>query len=212
MPDTFAIDAQNLARRYGRRWALADVSLQIPHGRVVMVAGRNGSGKSTLFRILSTAIRPDRGSANVLGFDLVKQRYDVRKGVALLSHYSYLYESLTAAENLRVVAEHRGVSRNGLRELLDRVRLGHRANDAVNTFSAGMRKRLSFARVLMQNASVVMLDEPYGQLDPEGFALVDEVVAELKSRGVTVMIATHQIEHVTNIADLTITLEAGRLC
>jgi len=66
--------------------------------------------------------------------------------------------------------------------------------------------------VLMQNASVVMLDEPYGQLDPEGFALVDEVVAELKSRGVTVVIATHQIEHVTNIADRTITLEAGRLC
>ena len=176
-----------------------------------MVAGRNGSGKSTLFRILSTAIRPDRGSANVLGFDLVKQRYDVRKGVALLSHYSYLYESLTAAENLRVVAEHRGVSRNGLRELLDRVRLGHRANDAVNTFSAGMRKRLSFARVLLQQPRIVLLDEPYGQLDPEGFALVDEVVHELQDAGVTVLIATHQLERGGRIAEDAIVLEQGRI-
>jgi heme exporter protein A len=211
MQDTLAIDAQGLARRYGRRWALADVSLRVPQGRVVMVAGRNGSGKSTLFRILSTAIRPDHGSASVLGFDLVKQRYDVRKGVALLSHYSYLYESLTAEENLRVSADHRGISRNGLKELLDRVRLGHRANDAVHTFSAGMRKRLSFARVLLQRPHLVLLDEPYGQLDPEGFALVDQVVHELQESGVTVLLATHQIERGGRLAQDAIVLEQGRL-
>jgi len=176
-----------------------------------MVAGRNGSGKSTLFRILSTAIRPDLGSANVLGFDLVKQRYDVRKGVALLSHYSYLYESLTAAENLRVVAEHRGVPRDGLHQLLDRVRLGQRANDTVNTFSAGMRKRLSFARILLQRPRIVLLDEPYGQLDPEGFALVEEVVHELQDDGVTVLIATHQLERGGRLAQDAIVLEQGRL-
>jgi len=211
MNDTVAIDAQNLARRYGRRWALADVSLRIPHGRVVMVAGRNGSGKSTLFRILSTAIRPDHGSANILGFDLVKQRYDVRKGVALLSHYSYLYESLTAFENLQVVAQHRGMSTRSLKELLDRVRLGHRANDAVHTFSAGMRKRLSFARILLQQPRLVLLDEPYGQLDPEGFALVDEVVHELQDNGVTVLIATHQLERGGRLAQDAVVLEQGRL-
>jgi len=211
MQDTFAIDAQNLARRYGRRWALADVSLRIPHGRVVMVAGRNGSGKSTLFRILSTAIRPDHGSATVLGFDLVKQRYDVRKDVALLSHYSYLYESLTAAENLQVTASHLGMSGNGLKDVLDRVRLGHRANDAVHTFSAGMRKRLSFARVLLQRPRIALLDEPYAQLDPEGFLLVDEVVEELKESGVTVLIATHQLERAGRLAEQTITLEQGRI-
>jgi heme exporter protein A len=211
MQDTLAIDAKNLARRYGRRWALADVSLRIPHGRIVMVAGRNGSGKSTLFRILSTAIRPDHGSANILGFDLVKERYDVRKGVALLSHYSYLYESLTAAENLQVVAEHRGLSKKGLKELLDRVRLGPRANDPVHTFSAGMRKRLSFARVLLQQPRLVLLDEPYGQLDPEGFALVDEVVHELQDFGVTVLIATHQLERGGRIAEDALVLEQGRL-
>jgi len=211
MEDTLAVDAQGLARRYGRRWALAEVSLQVPQGRVVMVAGRNGSGKSTLFRVLATAIRPDRGSATILGFDLVKQRYDVRREVALLSHYSYLYESLTAEENLRVAAEHRGISTKGLRDLLDRVRLGQRANDEVSTFSAGMRKRLSFARVLLQRPRVVLLDEPYGQLDPEGFALVDEVVNELKEVGVTILMATHQIERGGRLADDAIVLEQGRV-
>ncbi len=211
MQDTLAVDAQNLARRYGRRWALADVSLQVPQGRVVMVAGRNGSGKSTLFRVLSTAIRPDQGSARILGFDLVKDRYDVRRDLALLSHYSYLYETLTAEENLRVAAEHRGLSTNGLKTLLDRVRLGQRANDPVNTFSAGMRKRLSFARILLQQPRVVLLDEPYGQLDPEGFALVDEVVNELKSNGVTVLVATHQLERGARIATDAIALEQGRV-
>jgi heme exporter protein A len=176
-----------------------------------MVAGRNGSGKSTLFRVLSTAIRPDRGGAVVGGFDLVKDRYDVRKLVAILSHQTYLYEALTARENLRVVADHLGRGRADIDSLLDRVALGARKDDTVQTFSAGMRKRLSFARVLLQQPQIVLLDEPYGQLDPEGFALVDQVVGELKSRGVTVLMATHQVERGAGLADQAMILEAGKV-
>ena len=103
------------------------------------------------------------------------------------------------------------MSGNGLKDVLDRVRLGHRANDAVHTFSAGMRKRLSFARVLLQRPRIALLDEPYAQLDPEGFLLVDEVVEELKESGVTVLIATHQLERAGRLAEQTITLEQGRI-
>src|SRR3954464_6006947 len=103
-----AIDAQKLARRYGRRWALVDVSFRLRAGAVLVVAGRNGSGKSTLFRTLATAIRPDHGAAKVAGFDLGRERYDVRKVVALLSHQTYLYESLTARENLTILARFLG--------------------------------------------------------------------------------------------------------
>src|SRR5689334_518178 len=127
-----AIDAKNLARRYGRRWALIDVSFQVAAGSVLAVTGRNGSGKSTLFRTLATAIRPDRGSATVLGFDLVRERYDVRKSIALLSHYTYLYEQLTARENLVIAARFLGV--NGTDEALAKVNLAARADDAVATF------------------------------------------------------------------------------
>lgn len=211
MPQSAAVDATNLARRYGRRWALTDVSFNLAGGAVLMVAGSNGSGKSTLLRTLATAIRPDAGSARIGGFDVVTQREDVRKLVALLSHASYLYDSLTARENLTIVADHLGRLRDGIDALLDRVALGRRADDPVATFSAGMRKRLSFARVLLQEPRVALLDEPYGQLDPEGFVLVDEVVRELKSRGTTVIIATHQLERGGTIADEALMLNGGRV-
>jgi heme exporter protein A len=204
-----AIEVEKLARRYGRRWALADVTFQLAAGRVMMVAGRNGSGKSTLFRVLSTAIRPDLGVGKVGGYDVVHEREDVRRISALLAHQSYLYESLSAKENLDVVARFLGIDNE--KEILERVGLAQRADDPVATFSAGMRKRLSFARVLLQKPDIVFFDEPYGQLDPEGFRLVDAVVQELKARGATVLIATHQVEHVVSYADCSITLEAGRL-
>lgn len=204
-----AIDAQNLARRYGRRWAMADVSFQLRSGAVLVVAGRNGSGKSTLFRTLSTAIRPDRGVAKIHGFDLVRDRWDVRKLVALLSHQTYHYEQLTARENLEIAARFLGGGR--VDDALDRVGLLPRGDDAVATFSAGMRKRLAFARVLLQDPKVVLLDEPYGQLDPEGFVLVDEVVRGLKARGTTVLMATHQVDRGKGLADEFMQLEAGRV-
>lgn len=202
--ETAAIEARELSRRYGRRWALSNVTLRAERGEVVMIAGRNGSGKSTLLRVLATAIRPDAGSAAVLGFDVVKERENVRRATALLSHYAYLYEALTPRENLSLI-------RGDVDEALDRVGLRARADDPVSTFSAGMRKRLSFARVLMQRPDVVLLDEPYGALDPEGFVLVDRVVEELRARGATVVIATHQIERVSKWSDRRITLDAGRI-
>ena len=134
----------------------------------------------------------------------------MRAAIALLSHYSYLYESLTARENLQVFADHLRISRDGIMSLLERVTLAIADDYAVATFSAGMRKRLSFARVLLQDPQIVFLDEPYGQLDPEGFALVDDVVRELKSRGATVFMATHQIERVARFADVQLLLEQGR--
>lgn len=206
-----AIDAERLARRYGRRWALVEVSFRVPVGAVVMVAGRNGSGKSTLFRVLATAIRADAGRAEVLGFDLHRHREDIRKATAFLSHASYLYESLTARENLRVTADHLGSGRDAIVPLLERVELAGRADDPVSSFSAGMRKRLSFARALLQQPRLALLDEPYAGLDPPGFELVDGVIRELKQRGSTILIATHQLERTGQLSDLTLTLEEGRI-
>jgi heme exporter protein A len=176
-----------------------------------MVAGHNGAGKSTLFRVLATAIHPDRGTVKVGGFDLVENRQDVRKLTALLSHQSYLYESLTARENLEMVADHLGKPRGAVTGALEQVGLASRANDAVATFSAGMRKRLSFARVLLQEPGVVLLDEPYGALDPAGFDLVDRVIGELKRGGATILVATHQLERTAKLADRAMVLEQGRV-
>src|SRR5438105_4701521 len=139
--DELAIDAAHLARRYGRRWALADVSLQLPRGRVLLVAGRNGSGKTTLLRILATATRADAGRATVAGHDL-SQKNEIRRVTALLAHQSYLYESLTASENLEIVAFSVWRRRSRLRRqdclrhtetALERVGLADRADDPVST-------------------------------------------------------------------------------
>lgn len=205
------IEIERVGRRYGRRWALADVSFRVASGSVVMIAGPNGSGKSTLFRILATAIRPDRGRVTIDGLDVQRDRDDVRRTVALLGHASYLYEPLTGLENLRVFADHLGRSRDVLMPLLERVGLASRGSDPVSAYSAGMRKRLSFARVLLQEPRVVMLDEPYGQLDPEGFTLVDDVVRDLRARGSTVLMATHQLERGQRLADTAVCLENGRV-
>jgi heme exporter protein A len=213
-PDrTLAVEADGLCRRYGRRWALVDVSLGVPRGSACMVAGRNGSGKSTLLRVLSTAIHADRGRGRIEGFDLATASDEVRRRVALLSHAAYVYEALSPMENLRLLA--RFLGRDGGREailpVLAEVGLAERADDPVATFSAGMRKRLALARVLLQDATVVMLDEPYGQLDPPGFRFVEGLFARLRQRGTTVLVATHQLERGAALCDAGIVLEAGRL-
>jgi len=208
-----AVQARGLCRRYGRRWALVDVSFELPRGASVMLAGRNGSGKSTLLRLLATAIRPDRGEALVLGRDVQRERDAVRQTIALLSHASYLYEALTALENLQIAARFLGrdASRAALVPLLAEVELDGRADDAVQTFSAGMRKRLALARTLLQDAGLVLLDEPYGELDPPGFRLVDKLFATLKARGATVLMATHLLDRGAALCDLGLVLEQGRL-
>jgi len=204
-----AVETIGLSRRYGRRWALSDVSLGVPAGSVVMLAGRNGAGKSTLLSVLATALRPDHGSARVAGHDVRKERDLVRGKVALLGHHSFHYEALTARENLDIAASFLG--RPCDPGLLRRVGLETRADDPVSSFSAGMRKRLALARVLLQDKALVLLDEPYGELDPPGFELLDRVISELRSRAATVIIATHLVDRGRRLCDRALLLEEGRL-
>jgi len=209
MTTPLAVETIGLSRRYGRRWALSDVSLSVETGTVVMLAGRNGSGKSTLLRVLATALRPDHGTAKVAGHDVRHEREAIRRKVALLAHQSFLYEALSARENLGVAASF--LRRDAEADLLERVGLLGRADDPVASFSAGMRKRLALARVLLQDASVVLLDEPYGELDPPGFDLLDGAIAELRARGATVVMATHLVERGRRLCDRALLLEDGRL-
>jgi heme exporter protein A len=206
-----AVRASRLARRYGRRWALVDVSFEVPAGALVMLTGANGSGKSTLLRVLATSLRPDAGELAVLGLDVRAERDAVRRRTALLSHPTFLYEALSAEENLRIASRFLGRPPGDLRPRLEEVGLVDRAHDPVGTFSAGMRRRLAFARCLLQEPELALLDEPYAQLDPAGVRLVDDVVARLRARGSTVIMATHQLEKGRAQADLALELRAGRV-
>ena len=208
-----AVAAADICRRYGRRWALAEVSFEIPEGALVMVAGRNGSGKSTLLRILATAIRADRGTVRILGLDAKGERERVRQSVALLGHRTHLYEPLSALENLAVAARFLGrdAQRKSLLARLEEVGLGDRGDDPLHAFSAGMRQRLAIAFVLQQEPRVVLLDEPYGHLDPPGFLLVDGLLLRLRRQGSTVVMATHLVNRGRNLCDGALLLDGGRL-
>jgi heme exporter protein A len=213
MESDAAVEAEGLGRRFGRRWALAEVSFSVPRGVCVMLTGRNGSGKSTLLRVLATALHPDRGTARVAGHDVRRQTQAVRAEVALLGHHTGLYEALTAAENLQVAARFLQVDAGveAVRQRLGVVGLAARAQDPVSTFSAGMRKRLALARTMMQPASLVLLDEPYGELDADGFALVDRLLERLRGEGRTVLMSTHLLERGRELCDLALSLEEGRV-
>jgi heme exporter protein A len=208
-----AVSAARVCRRYGRRWALADVTFEVPEGALVMITGRNGSGKSTLLRVLSTAIRSDSGTIHVLGYSTHENRDMARAKTALLGHRTHLYEPLTALENLAVAARFLGKDRRRATLLaqLDEVGLADRGDETVQTFSAGMRQRLALCRVLLQDARVVFLDEPYGHLDPPGFLLGDRLLGRLKKEGATVLMATHLLARGRELCDRSLVLETGRL-
>jgi heme ABC exporter ATP-binding subunit CcmA len=208
-----AVVAKALSRRYGRRFALTGVSLELPRGSCVMLAGRNGAGKSTLLRVLAAALRPDHGEVRVLDRDVRTEAQAVRERTSLLGHRTFLYEPLTALENLGLHADLLGL-RAGREALLERLRevgLHERADDAVSTFSAGMRQRLALARVLLKDAELVLLDEPYGHLDPPGFRLVDRLLEGFRGRGRTVIMATHLLARARELCDRAVLLEGGRL-
>jgi heme exporter protein A len=134
-----------------------------------------------------------------------------RRRLALLSHRTHLYSELTALQNLSSAADISGRQDADLPGLLARVGLQGRGHDAVRTYSAGMRKRLAFARLLLQDPQLVLLDEPYGQLDPDGFELVDELIRRLQDEGRTVILSTHLVDRAAPLLQSGLVLVDGRV-
>ncbi|MBN1204502.1 MAG: heme ABC exporter ATP-binding protein CcmA [Myxococcaceae bacterium] len=207
-----AIALHDVSKRYGRHWALARLTYSLPPGRSLLLTGHNGSGKTTLLRLVATALSPTAGHIEVLGRNTVSDRDTVRQNIALLSHASFLYEDLTAQQNLTVLARLLGLPSptDVANELLTRVGLTRRTQSPVRQFSAGMRKRLAIARLLMKAPSLALLDEPFGELDPSGIQAMETIIGELKASGVTVILATHLIEQGLSLCEERLHLSEGR--
>jgi heme exporter protein A len=212
MPETaLALEVTDVSKRYGRRWALARLSFTLERGRALLLTGSNGSGKTTLLRLIATAMRPTAGRMRVLGWDCREDRQEIRQHVALLSHASYLYEDLSAEQNLLLLAKLLQLSspRQQVSTLLEQVGLPKRP-DPIRHFSAGMRKRLSIARLLMKSPNLALLDEPFEALDPHGIATMERLIRELRSAGATVVLATHQVQQGAALCDRRLHLAEGR--
>ncbi len=212
MSTDVAIDIRDVSKRYGPRWAVARLSYSLPVGRSLLLTGHNGSGKTTLLRMIATASFPTAGSLQVLGLDSRTQRDLIRPRVALLSHASFLYEDLTAAQNLIVLGRLMGLPdpAKDAAGLLDRVGLTARTDNPVRQFSAGMRKRVAIARLLLKAPAIALLDEPFGELDPAGIAQMEGLISELKGKGCTLVLATHQVEQGVRLTEERLHLENGR--
>lgn len=206
-----AVELNGLARRYGASYVLTDVDLRVAKGRTLVLRGSNGAGKTTLLRVLSTKLRPSRGSGRVFGFDLVKEAHRVRERVAYLSVFGGAYGALTARENLALSAKLYGQPVGKVDRLLEQVGLSNARDRLVRTFSSGMRKRLAVARVLLSNADLWLLDEPYAALDEEGQSLIDTLLGNAKADGKTVLMASHDLGRSTRFADRVLDVRGGTL-
>jgi heme ABC exporter ATP-binding subunit CcmA len=206
-----AIELRNLTFGYGGAPILAGLDLDVAAGRVVALHGPNGAGKTTLLRLLATRLRPGRGSARVLGYDVIAAAHEVRCRIATLPVYGGAYGALSGRENLHLSAALRGLGGAGIAAALERVGLTHAADALVRSYSSGMRKRLALARLLHADAAVWLLDEPYAALDEAGQGLVDRLVAEARREGKTVLIASHDLPRSLATADAVIEIAGGGL-
>ncbi|MEW5738283.1 MAG: heme ABC exporter ATP-binding protein CcmA [Myxococcota bacterium] len=212
MSDPPAIELKDVSKRFGPRWAISRLSFTLAPGRSLLLTGHNGSGKTTLLRMIATATFPTLGAIELFGQETRRHRADLRPKVALLSHANFLYEDLTAAQNLSLAAQLLGTDAPATKvaELLDRVGLLARANNPVRQFSAGMRKRVSIARLLLKAPKLALLDEPFGELDPAGITQMEGLIRELQAQGATVVLATHLIEQGLALTQERLHLEQGR--
>jgi heme exporter protein A len=206
-----AIDVRSVGRRFGLRWVLRGASFEVRPGEVVGLLGPNGSGKSTLLRVVATLLKPNAGSAVVNGLDVVEDAVAVRAQVGYLAHSPGLYEDLTARENLRFAADMLGVPHALVEDSLARVGLIAAADTRVRGFSAGMQRRLALARLSLRNPRVLLLDEPYANLDEEGVGLVNGIIAGIARGGGAALVALHELAPARGLLSRTITLVDGRI-
>jgi heme exporter protein A len=206
-----AIELRGLQRRYGRHLVLKGIDLEVAPGRIVALHGANGAGKTTLLRLLATRLRPSAGIARVYGHDLVGEAHLVRSRLATVAAFGGAYATLTARENLSLVAALRGGAPDDVGTALERVGLERVADHLVRTFSSGMRKRLALARLLVGRADLWLLDEPHAALDADGQRLVDALVSEARAAGATVLMATHELARSFDVADAVLRIDDGRL-
>jgi heme exporter protein A len=161
-----AIELRGLARHFGERTALRDITLGVPAGATLAVLGRNGAGKSTLLRILATLLRPHAGAANVLGEPLPRRAFAVRARLGYVGHDPLLYHDLTGRQNLAYHARLHRVGPDRAGALLEAVQMTRRADEPVRSLSRGMVQRLAVCRAVLHDPELLLLDEPWANLDP----------------------------------------------
>ena len=210
-----AIETRALVKGFGTTKAVNGIDLQIPRGSVYGLLGPNGAGKTTTIRILATLLRPDSGTAHVLGHDVAREPRDVRRKVSLTGQYASIDEDLTGTENLILVARLIGFTwsdaKARARELLETFELADAGGRQVRTYSGGMRRRLDIAASLMRTPELMFLDEPTTGLDPRSRNQVWDMVRTIAAEGTTVLLTTQYLDEADRLANRLAVIDHGKV-
>ncbi len=197
------IDTKGLTKRFGDVLAVDGLDMEVRPGEIFGFLGPNGAGKTTTIRMLSALISPTSGKAKVAGYEVGRDDNEIRRNVGILTESPGLYDRLSAERNLSFFAELHDVEdvAGQVERYLRLLGLWDRRGDVAATFSKGMRQKLAIARAMLHEPKVLLLDEPTAGLDPEMARLVREFIGELKDKGRTIFLCTHNLDEADRLCD-----------
>ena len=206
-----ALEIAGVWKYYGDFPALREVRLNIAPGSTLALLGRNGAGKTTLLRIVAGLSRPSRGSIRIHGSEAREQA--TRRRIGILGHGIALYDELSAIENLTLFGRLYGLPdpRKRAGEMLERVGLGRVRDGLAREFSRGMRQRLAVGRAFLHDPEVLLLDEPFTALDDRAIAVLQSMIKEMRERGRTIIMSTHQLREALELASHVALLQRGQI-
>lgn len=207
------LQVQGLSKVFGQVKALQGIDLTLHRGEFLTIFGPNGAGKTTLIKILSFLITPSSGIFTLGNYNAREQGEEARRLIGVISHHTFLYQQLTAYENLRFYGEMYGVPalESRITQLLASVGLKHRSHDLVRTFSRGMQQRLSIARALIHDPPLLFLDEPYTGLDLHASQLLRDILLRLHDRERSIILTTHNLTRGLEMCDRVAIQVAGKI-
>lgn len=212
--NTAAIQISGLTKKFGDLIAVNDLNLEINQGELFALLGPNGAGKTTTINMLCCLLKPTSGTARVLGNDVAKKGYQVKKLIGVCPQETVLSERLNAWENLEVMGKQNGMSfgqqKRAATSLLERLGLLERARDRVPKFSGGMRRRLSLAMALLHDPEVIFLDEPTLGMDPQARRTMWDYISNLKGKK-TILLTTNYMDEADELSDRVGIIDRGTL-
>ncbi|MCD4806533.1 MAG: ABC transporter ATP-binding protein [Methanococcoides sp.] len=215
MIDDAIITVKELSKRYDGFAAVEDVSFDIKRGEIFGLLGPNGAGKSTIISILCCLLEPTAGRVTIDGFDVEKNSNEIKKIIGIVPQEISLYYTLTARENLTFYAKIYGLSGKTMKDrieaLLDMVGLTDRADDKLEGYSGGMKRRINIAVALLHNPRILFLDEPSTGVDPQSRKRIYDTIQDLNRQGMTVLLTTHQMEDAEKLCHRIAIVDKGKL-
>ena len=210
MSDIICVDG--LIKEYAGTKVVDGVSFSVNKGEIYGLLGRNGAGKTTIMKILLGLANPTSGKVSILGKDMsVNSEKKVLKKVGCIIENPGFYSNLTGTENLEIFAKLRGLDQDSVKKALELVNLPYKDKKIFSKYSLGMKQRLAIANAIMHNPEILVLDEPINGLDPIGIAEVRELLKKLKESGASIIISSHILSELENVADRISIIDFGKM-